>query len=384
MLYGGVLKLASVWYVIAGFIAFWLILYMLFRGKSSGRVELLPVGVIIRAGISLEPMRGLRALPWRLLGLTGIFFMAYLAFVFFRFILEMFASKYLGYQSTVAAEGGVMPLIPGVTIPWSDMPYVFVAIGIAALVHELAHAFVARAEGMKVKDAGVAFFLFFPAAFVEPDEKELKNAPLLSRLKVYAAGITANYILFLVLSFIFTLLLPSLAAGVGVVGVSPDSPAARAGIQEGDIIVAVNQTTVRTAEDLKNVLTELGFYNESTRVSTTVTVTRDNVNITLQVYKDQGDKALGVSIVQVYDPQWLGVTLYSTILFNLILAAVNAAPMAIPLPGGLLLTDGGHAIRDLLARVAGRRGEMLALGLSILVFLMLLSLMTLTPIRLTP
>ena len=377
-------RLASVWYVIAGFIALWLVLYLAFRDRSGGRVEFLPVGVIVRAGISLEPMSGRRALPWRILGLAGIFLMAYLAFVFFRFVVVMFASKYLGYQSAAPVEGGVMPLIPGVTIPWSDMPYVVVAIGIAALVHELAHAFVARAEGMRVKDAGVAFFLFFPAAFVEPDEDELKRASLLSRLKVYAAGITANYILFLVLSFIFTLLLPHIAAGVGVVSVSPDSPAYRAGIQEGDIIVSVNGTPVRTAEDLRDVLTSLGFYDNTTTVSTVVTVVRGGDELDLEVHKRPGDYALGVSIVQVYDPQWLGVTLYSTILFNLVLAAVNAAPMAIPLPGGLLLTDGGHALRDVLARVGGRRGEMLALGLSVLVFLMLLSLMTLTPIRLTP
>lgn len=42
--------------------------------------------------------------------------------------------------------------------------------------------------------------------------------------------------------------------GVGILGVTPDSPAAKAGLQDGDVIIKVNDTAVATAQALQELL----------------------------------------------------------------------------------------------------------------------------------
>ncbi|MEB3860674.1 MAG: site-2 protease family protein [Desulfurococcales archaeon] len=377
------------WLVLLGVIAFWVALYLAYgRRGGEGKVQILPFGVIIRAGVSLEPMDpgSLKARLLRVVGLAGLAVMAYLAYMFFRIVGTLFAVRYLGVEvpGVSREEAGLVPLIPGVTIPLGDLVYVLVGVGIAALFHELAHAYIARAEGLRVKDAGIAFILFFPAAFVEPDEEELKRAPLKSRLAVYSAGVTANTLIYLALALLAGIVMPHLAYGVAITGVAPDSPASEAGLQPGMVIVEANGVRVKSIEELARVLEEAGVGNPNTSSVVTLKVEYRGQVETITVEKPVGEDRIGVTIVQAYRPQWLGVTIQSTMFFNLMLAIINAAPLAIPLPGGLLLSDGGHALRDTLARIAGRKGEIAAGVLNIMVFIVILSLMTLTQIRLTP
>jgi S1-C subfamily serine protease len=44
-------------------------------------------------------------------------------------------------------------------------------------------------------------------------------------------------------------------SGVAVVSVTPDSPAYRAGLREGDILIALGETTIATVDDLHRLLT---------------------------------------------------------------------------------------------------------------------------------
>jgi membrane-associated protease RseP (regulator of RpoE activity) len=60
------------------------------------------------------------------------------------------------------------------------------------LVHEFSHGFVLRAQGLPIKSVGAMAFIAIPGAFVEPDEKRLKKAPIMQRLRVYGAGSLAN------------------------------------------------------------------------------------------------------------------------------------------------------------------------------------------------
>ncbi len=380
--------MSGIWLTLLGILVFWIVVYIVFRGRSGDRVQVLPFALIIRAGISLDPMEEgrLSTRMYRVFGVIGIFVMAYLAVEFFRIIGVMFAVRYLGFRvpGISPSEAGVTPLIPGVTIPWSDLVYVFIGIGIAALFHEMAHAYIARAEGLRVKDAGLAFILFFPAAFVEPDEEELKRAPLKSRLSVYAAGVTANMAIFLILSLAMSLLLPSIAYGVALYKVEEGSPAFQAGLRQGMVIVEANGVRVKTLGDLARVFQEAGITNPNTSASVTLKVEYKGSVETITVVKPNGTDKIGITIIQAYRPQALGVTLHSTMFFNFMLALINAAPLAIPLPGGMLLSDGGHALRDALQRVAGRRGELAASIVNLAVFIVILSLMTLNPVKLTP
>jgi membrane-associated protease RseP (regulator of RpoE activity) len=91
---------------------------------------------------------------------------------------------------------GVAPLIPGVEIP--NVPitiplYGWLVLLIILTVHEGMHGVVARRAGIKVKNAGIILISFLPiGAFVEPDEKQLRQGDERSALRVFAAGPTAN------------------------------------------------------------------------------------------------------------------------------------------------------------------------------------------------
>jgi S1-C subfamily serine protease len=70
----------------------------------------------------------------------------------------------------------------------------------------------------------------------------------------------------------------SAESGVFVVSVEPNSPAARAGVREGDLIVAYGEKTIAGVDDLHRMLTE-----EQAGVGATLTVIRDLKLQTLQV-----------------------------------------------------------------------------------------------------
>jgi len=100
----------------------------------------------------------------------------------------------------------VAPILPGITVGLDELPYFLLAIAITLIPHELAHAFHASSEDIKVKSAGVFLFFILPGGFAEIDEEELAKKPLWTQLRVFAAGSFANILTFLVLLGVFSLL----------------------------------------------------------------------------------------------------------------------------------------------------------------------------------
>ena len=366
---------------IAGLVGFWTILYLLGRGRS-GRVEVKPGYAIIRAGIRLEPMEpGPAALFWRLFGLFSLAATAFMAGLFYYFTVNLFVLRYIS-PPPGGAPAGFVPLIPGVTLTWTDTVYVLVAVGIAALVHELSHAYVGRSVGIRVKDAGIALFLFIPAAFVEPDEESLKRAPRRARLLMYSAGVGANTVLALAI----LALLSAAASGVMIVAVEEGSPAAHAGLMPGDVIVAVNGTRVESVADLAGLLSKAGIGDPNTTATVELTVERNGERFNITVYKPEGTPYIGIRIVDYYGvPLWAAVLARSLYIINLSLAVINAAPLAIPLPGGMIYADGGHIVRELLEKPLGeRQAAAAAATIGVATLILVLSLMSLGRLALSP
>jgi hypothetical protein len=155
----------------------------------------------------------------------------------FLFLLSVYKYFFVEQEAVVA------PLLPGVAIP--GMPQLsfvhwIIAIFILATVHEFSHGIFARMHNIKVKSSGFAFFgillPIIPAAFVEPDEKQMSKKSKKAQLAVLSAGTFSNFIFagifFLILSFIFAPLSGAMMEQQGVViaGISDDSPAFLAGI----------------------------------------------------------------------------------------------------------------------------------------------------------
>ncbi|MEK6856692.1 MAG: site-2 protease family protein [Nanoarchaeota archaeon] len=157
----------------------------------------------------------------------------------------------------------VAPLFPGIkTVPGVPVISFFhwiIAIFILAIVHEFSHGLVARRYDIKVKSSGFAVFSLglpvIPAAFVEPDEKELASKSKKEQLGVLAAGSFSNLISALVFLLIFSfLLVPVFSStihreGVIVAGVYENYPANLSGVTVGEEIIKVNNFNVNNVDD---------------------------------------------------------------------------------------------------------------------------------------
>jgi regulator of sigma E protease len=175
----------------------------------------------------------------------------------------------------------------GVTV--KDMTvasYLLAILGLAALmvVHEGGHFFAARRYGMRVTKFSIGFgptlwkhrpkdswttyqvaiipFLAYvqiagmnPYEDQDPNDKgSYANASLWARVATIAAGPVANYLFASVFLF-FGFMLSGNPVQDGMrVNVAPDGPAAKAGIIDGDAIVAVNVERVNDWDNLKRLV----------------------------------------------------------------------------------------------------------------------------------
>lgn len=236
--------------------------------------------------------------------------------------------------------------------------YWIISIFIIALVHEFSHGILARKYDMRIKSSGFAFLgillPIIPAAFVEPDEKELKKRPAKQQLSVFATGPFANISLAFIVVGIAALITPAIATtiieqdGVLVTGVMEEYPAKEAGIEENELIKSIDNTKITSLVNFSNIL-------KTKKPGDTITLetNKSTYNITLAenpenksrsylgVYVQQNTK-IKPSFIKRYGkvtPQiviWLIGLLYWLYVLNLGIGLFNLAPMG-PLDGGRML-----------------------------------------------
>jgi hypothetical protein len=362
---------------------FWALLWFRFRG-STGRVRVYPLLLIARTGIKGCPLGGALA---RLLSLYGWFSIVTLviAMAFFYYLaVTIFIRRYIAPPPEPGFAEGFVPLLPGITIPLDELPLLLVPIGVAILFHELAHALVARAVGVSVRDAGFILLAFIPGAFVEPDEGELRRAPLASRLKVYSAGVAANVILAVVALGLLALAAPALHNGVLVLDVEGGSPADLGGLRRGMVVVEVNGVNIRSLDDFIRVLDELGVRDRGRTVTLNLKVLHEGREEVVTIVKPEGLERLGVRVEQSYSLKIPVTMLQVLFMINLALALVNSAPILIPTPAGAIASDGAHLVGDLIATTLGEKTRPLVTAVGLATLLLIVSLLTLTPIDLIP
>ncbi|AFZ70014.1 putative membrane-associated Zn-dependent protease [Caldisphaera lagunensis DSM 15908] len=366
--------------ILIAFIIFWGILYIIGKSFKSKKINIYPLVLIARTGISMEPIKDKKkAKVISIFGYISLAISIGLMAYFYYIVGSTFVAKYIAQSSSQVA--GFVPLIPGVTISIDQLIYFLIAIGIAVIVHELFHAIIARAEGIPVKDAGFFLLAFIPAAFVEPDDNKMKQAPLKSRLKVYSAGVTINLIMGLIFLLLFVYIAPKLFAGVDLVNILPNSPAYLANLKQGMTILSVNGTSTLSLQSFMNVLNKYGAESNNTAVNLLLTVKYNGVIQNISVFKPYGVPHLGISVVQSFRLSWLVSIISALYIINLGLALVNAAPIAIPLPGGMIQSDGGYIFIEAISKI-GKKWAQAGITIEIITVLLILSLLTIYPIRL--
>lgn len=123
-------------------------------------------------------------------------------------------------------------VIPGVNVPMSQMGYLFFAICVSVVFHELGHALAAASYGVRVKKAGFFVAAFFPGAFVDLEDEGRQYAALgvPQKLQIVCAGVWHNVLLCIACVLAIQVALPGLVAipfthqaGVVITHVDPSS-----------------------------------------------------------------------------------------------------------------------------------------------------------------
>lgn len=231
------------------------------------------------------------------------------------------------------AASPVVPLVPGWTIGLDALPYFMIAVALALVPHELAHALVAAAESIPVKSVGAFLLLVFPGGFAELDEEELERRPARTKARVLSAGSLANLLTFFLLLLATQLLVKPV--GVRVVETRENYPA-HGILEPGDLIVGVGEVRVSTLGEFSGSLSQ---YKPGDDVTLEVIRGGSSVKVRLRLAsrpEDPTKPALGVVIEQAFSNE----ALYSALWWSLVLtgsvALLNMLPIY-PLDGGRLL-----------------------------------------------
>lgn len=364
-------SLHSVFYVLA----FWLLIYFSVRlaFKNKGNVVATPLYIMVRKNLDETFLKGAEGKRiYRYVMALFVVLTLISLLLFYYFILPISLARFSGSGSM----GGLTPIIPGVTISGKSLVYLLINIGIAATIHELAHALIMRANGMKIKSAGFILAVVIPMAFVEPVEEEFREASLKKKVSVYSAGPASNLLAAVLFMGILSLLAMA-GGGVLITQVDDGSPAQRAGMEAGFIIKSVNGTEVRNLEDFQKAL---GDYRDKEVMFVIEGIKPDGTKFSLTVLKYANESKLGIGIANAPPQGTIGrifeVTLMLALwgyIVNISLAIINAAP--------LFITDGGRLISDVLTyKLRGNVGKALNFFIQVLTLLIILFSLSLQPI----
>jgi len=224
--------------------------YALWRGvRGDERVRIYGPAVLVRCKKCIKVMDLLAKLRIPLLGTTALAFWAALVAVGTTLLVQSAIASF-SLPPELAPEPRMLVGIPVVN-PLIPLWYGLTGLIVAVVVHELSHGVALRVHGLDVKSTGLLLMVLPLGAFVEPGE-ELKRAKLVVQLKVFAAGPFANTLLAILVMSMLPLALAGVrpvAAGVGVVGVLPNSPAERAGLKPGVIITSIDGVRVESLDE---------------------------------------------------------------------------------------------------------------------------------------
>ncbi|KAF8634073.1 hypothetical protein AX17_004335 [Amanita inopinata Kibby_2008] len=96
----------------------------------------------------------------------------------------------------------VRPIIPGVTVPFSDLPILLCSVFISQVVHEVGHAMAAAIENVPIQSVGASLTLILPSASVAFAASTLDHIPSRSRSAIVSAGPFHNLVFWFILALL--------------------------------------------------------------------------------------------------------------------------------------------------------------------------------------
>ncbi len=232
-------------------------------------------------------------------------FIGFVGMIFITF--SLFQNLYNVFMVPEAASGVgiVQPFaknIPGTFfVPFF---YFIISIFVLVIIHEFSHGVMARRWGLKIKSSGLAIFgillPILPAAFVEPDEKQLVKKPRMQQLSILAAGPFSNivtaFIVILILLFAVNPVIDNVVEfdGVSITGFIDDMPAEASGMQIGEKIISIDDNEMLSVKNFTDYLS-----NKTPNEEINVKTNASSYPITLGMNPNNEEKAyLGVFVEQ--------------------------------------------------------------------------------------
>ncbi len=229
------------------------------------------------------------------IGISLVVMVAMFAFLLFAAIAAITSPQ----PATDVQQPRNVLVIPGVNdfLPLSAAPGIVFGLLVGLVVHEGGHGLLCRVEDIDIESMGVAMLAIIPiGAFVEPDQKSSKDASRGGQTRMFAAGVTNNFVVtILVFVLLFGPIAGSIAVapGASVGGVAPDSPAADAGIGPNDRITAINGDPVEGNDDLEERLEAAGGEVIEAEVNGEETVSVDR-SLLVTAAMDNGPTGLSI------------------------------------------------------------------------------------------
>src|SRR3989344_211983 len=248
------------------------------------------------------------------------------------------------------ATPGLVPVLPGIKVspllPVLSFIHWIIIIFIIALVHEFSHGIYARLNNIKIKSSGFAFLGPIPAAFVEPDEKQMSKKNRKAQLSILAAGPFSNvilaFIVLLIMLFIFVPIQNSIMeqTGIFVLSTTQNYPANLSGIQPGFIINGINGNEIKSSNEFVDFIKN----NDDGFVLNT-----DKGDFEIKPIKENGNNIIGIQTTQLtgyknknigtLSFEWFIKLLWWLWLISLGVGLFNLLPLG-PVDGGKMLPLG--------------------------------------------
>ena len=253
-----------------------------------------------------------------------------------------------------------------------------VVLSVIILAHELGHFITAKASGVRVEEFGLGFpprlfgvrrgetlyslnaipFGGFTKMAGEEDPKaprSLASKGIGTRLLVLSAGSLMNILLPLLLFSIAFMVPHNLVVGqVLVEEVAPNSPAAGAGIEPGDMLVSLNEKPVHNLGDLRR-YTYLNLGKEVNLLIQHSDSTTEEVQVIPRWQPPEGQGAMGIMIslenpttISQHEPFWKAIPMGTRecietfVLYKngIISVIIGAAPAVVAGPVGIAQLTG--------------------------------------------
>ena len=250
----------------------------------------------------------------------------------------------------------IAPVFPKVTIPGLP-PLSFwhwiISIFIVALVHEFSHGIFARLYNLKVKSAGIAFIGPILAAFVEPDENQLKKTSKKNQLAIISAGPFSNFIFFIIFLLIAIFVMNPIndkifdQNGIVVNEIVENYPISKTDLKIPFTIVKVNEIETLTMADFKS-----AFENIKPNDNVIIT-TSTGESITVKAVENPNDKTKGYIGIGKFTPAikntltkfrflgnitiWLSLLIFWLYTINIGVGLFNLFPLG-PIDGGRMFS----------------------------------------------